>query len=72
MPGFLFMMNNKIIQDVLANIIGNAIYDGADRERLERKIDYIIALLEQLLTELSSAKPPIPDWRSDNHPGGDT
>lgn len=65
-------MDNKIIQDVIANIIGNAIYDGDDRERLERKIDYIIALLEQISTELSIAKAPIPDWRSDNHPGGDT
>lgn len=64
------MMDNKIIQDVLANIIGNAIYDGDDREHLERKIDYIIALLEQLLTELSASKPPIPDWQSNNHPGG--
>jgi hypothetical protein len=66
------MMDNKIIQDVLANIIGNAIYDGADRERLERKIDHIIALLEQISANLSAGQRLIPDSQSDTHPGGDT
>jgi hypothetical protein len=66
------MMDNKIIQDVLANIIGNAIYDRSDRERLERKIDHIIALLEQILANLSAGQRLIPDSQSDTHPDGDT
>jgi hypothetical protein len=65
-------MKNNIYKDIFANVIGIALYDLANNDPIEKKLDIIIALLELLLRELSSARSPLRDWRSDNHPGGDT